>query len=103
VDRRNQIEAGVVIGVGMALNALTHVDCVALLVTGVKILISRPRFYWGEAGNSLNPRASRFLCRLREKQSRLTTVTFCPTRMAGADTSTLKPHGLGVDPLSPAS
>jgi thiosulfate reductase cytochrome b subunit len=28
---------------------------VALLVTGVEILISHPRFYWGEVGNSLTP------------------------------------------------
>jgi thiosulfate reductase cytochrome b subunit len=27
----------------------------ALLVTGVEILISHPRFYWGEAGNALSP------------------------------------------------
>jgi thiosulfate reductase cytochrome b subunit len=27
----------------------------ALLVTGVEILISHPRFYWGEAGNALAP------------------------------------------------
>ena len=27
----------------------------ALLVTGVEILISHPRFYWGEVGNSLTP------------------------------------------------
>jgi thiosulfate reductase cytochrome b subunit len=27
----------------------------ALLVTGVEILISHPRFYWGETGNSLTP------------------------------------------------
>jgi thiosulfate reductase cytochrome b subunit len=28
---------------------------VALLVSGVEILISHPRFYWGEAGNILSP------------------------------------------------
>jgi thiosulfate reductase cytochrome b subunit len=28
---------------------------VALLVTGVEILISHPRFYWGEAGNIFTP------------------------------------------------
>ena len=27
----------------------------ALLVTGVEILISHPRFYWGETGNALTP------------------------------------------------
>src|SRR5690349_12993091 len=29
----------------------------ALLVSGVEIVISHPRFYWGEAGNVLNPPA----------------------------------------------
>src|ERR1700755_465059 len=27
----------------------------AVLVSGIEILISHPRFYWGEAGNSLTP------------------------------------------------
>jgi thiosulfate reductase cytochrome b subunit len=34
---------------------ITVISFVALLVTGVEILISHPRFYWGETGNSLNP------------------------------------------------
>ncbi|HTU46331.1 MAG TPA: cytochrome b/b6 domain-containing protein [Bryobacteraceae bacterium] len=34
---------------------ITTVCFVALLVTGVEILISHPRFYWGEAGNVLTP------------------------------------------------
>jgi thiosulfate reductase cytochrome b subunit len=33
---------------------ITTVSFLALLVTGVEILISHPRFYWGEAGNVLN-------------------------------------------------
>jgi thiosulfate reductase cytochrome b subunit len=32
---------------------LTTICFLALLVTGVEILISHPRFYWGETGNSL--------------------------------------------------
>jgi len=32
---------------------LTAVAFAALLVTGVEIVISHPRFYWGETGNSL--------------------------------------------------
>jgi Prokaryotic cytochrome b561 len=32
---------------------ITVISFVALLVTGVEILISHPRFYWGEVGNSL--------------------------------------------------
>src|SRR3954470_19019705 len=34
---------------------ITAVCFLALLVTGVEILISHPRFYWGEAGNVLTP------------------------------------------------
>ncbi len=34
---------------------LTFVASVALLVTGVEILISHPRFYWGETGNVNTP------------------------------------------------
>ena len=34
---------------------VTLVSVVALLVTGVEILISHPRFYWGEVGNSGTP------------------------------------------------
>ena len=34
---------------------ITVISFIALLVTGVEILISHPRFYWGEVGNSLMP------------------------------------------------
>jgi thiosulfate reductase cytochrome b subunit len=34
---------------------ITVISFVALLVTGVEILISHPRFYWGEVGNSKTP------------------------------------------------
>ena len=34
---------------------ITVVSFVALLVTGIEILISHPRFYWGETGNSGTP------------------------------------------------
>ena len=34
---------------------ITTLAFLALLVTGVEILISHPRFYWGEAGNVLTP------------------------------------------------
>ena len=34
---------------------LTVLAFLALLLTGVEILISHPRFYWGEAGNVLTP------------------------------------------------
>ena len=34
---------------------ITTVSFFALLVSGVEILISHPRFYWGEAGNVMTP------------------------------------------------
>ena len=34
---------------------ITFIAFVALLVTGIEIVISHPRFYWGEVGNSLTP------------------------------------------------
>ena len=34
---------------------ITAVCFLALLVSGVEILISHPRFYWGETGNNLTP------------------------------------------------
>src|SRR2546423_471488 len=34
---------------------ITTVCFLALLVSGVEILISHPRFYWGETGNVLTP------------------------------------------------
>ncbi len=34
---------------------ITTLAFLALLVTGVEILLSHPRFYWGEAGNALSP------------------------------------------------
>jgi thiosulfate reductase cytochrome b subunit len=34
---------------------ITVISFVALLVTGLEIVISHPRFYWGEVGNSLTP------------------------------------------------
>jgi len=34
---------------------MTTLCSLALLVSGVEILISHPRFYWGEAGNVLSP------------------------------------------------
>jgi thiosulfate reductase cytochrome b subunit len=42
-----------------ALVRATHwiiaLSCLALLVSGIEILISHPRFYWGENGNVLTP------------------------------------------------
>src|SRR5215510_11800971 len=34
---------------------LTTLCFLALLISGIEIVISHPRFYWGEAGNVLTP------------------------------------------------
>ena len=34
---------------------ITALSFLALLVTGLEIVVSHPRFYWGETGNSLTP------------------------------------------------
>jgi thiosulfate reductase cytochrome b subunit len=34
---------------------VTAICCLALLVSGIEIVISHPRFYWGENGNALTP------------------------------------------------
>ena len=34
---------------------ITVISFFALLISGVEILISHPRFYWGEVGNALTP------------------------------------------------
>lgn len=34
---------------------ITTIAFLALLVSGIEILLSHPRFYWGEAGNALTP------------------------------------------------
>src|ERR1700728_4155552 len=39
---------------------ITTVCFVALLVSGVEIVISHPRFYWGETGNVLTPALFKF-------------------------------------------
>jgi thiosulfate reductase cytochrome b subunit len=39
---------------------VTTLCFLALLVTGIEILISHPRFYWGEAGNVLTPALFKF-------------------------------------------
>src|SRR6516225_5162046 len=34
---------------------LTTISFLALLISGLEIVVSHPRFYWGEAGNVLTP------------------------------------------------
>ena len=36
-------------------HCITAISFIALLISGVEILISHPRFYWGETGNKLTP------------------------------------------------
>src|SRR5580692_3228978 len=53
------LQAKTVVARHSALVRVTHwittLCFLALLVSGVEILISHPRFYWGEAGNALTP------------------------------------------------
>src|SRR6516162_3550409 len=34
---------------------LTTISFLALLISGLEIVVSHPRFYWGESGNVLTP------------------------------------------------
>jgi thiosulfate reductase cytochrome b subunit len=43
------------LGVVRVTHWITTVSFLALLLTGVEILLSHPRFYWGEAGSVLTP------------------------------------------------
>ena len=51
VEGRNPIRHALFVRVAHWLTALAFL---ALLVTGVEILLSHPRFYWGESGNALS-------------------------------------------------
>ena len=75
---------------------ITVIAFFALLVSGVEIVISHPRFYWGETGN-VNTRPL-FTLPILHRGIRFlpATATCCPTRMAGAGISTFRPHGLAV-------
>jgi hypothetical protein len=61
---------------------ITTIAFFALLLSGAEIVISHPRFYWGETGNvGMRPLFRR------------ATATCCLTRMVGAARSTFRPHG----------
>ena len=65
----------------------------ALLVTGIEILISHPRFYWGETGNvQMKPL---FILHIPSSRNwcRQATATSYPIKTAGAAPYTSKPHG----------
>jgi hypothetical protein len=74
---------------------ITVVSFFALLISGAEIVISHPRFYWGEVGNALTPPMFTLpIPASRNTVFRLATASCWPTRMAGAGISTLRPHGL---------
>jgi len=72
---------------------LTALCFFALLVSGIEILISHPRFYWGEAGNA----STQPLFVIPIPASRSTVPTgygfVLPDQTAGAAISTLKRPG----------
>lgn len=59
VDRLASLENRIVAPRHAAFVRVTHwlttLSVVALLVSGLEIVISHPRFYWGESGNVLTP------------------------------------------------
>ena len=68
----------------------------ALLVSGVEIVISHPRFYWGETGNDLT--TPLFSCRFPPRGIWCPPATgmCCQTRTAGAAICTFKRPGYVV-------
>jgi len=64
----------------------------ALLVTGIEILISHPRFYWGETG-SVNTTPLFKIRLLRQGPWCRQDIACCRTRTGGAALSTFKLHG----------
>jgi thiosulfate reductase cytochrome b subunit len=59
LDRRPAVETRVDVprhaGLVRTTHWLTSVCALALLVSGLEIVVSHPRFYWGETGNVLTP------------------------------------------------
>ena len=70
---------------------ITVICFFALLISGVEILISHPRFYWGETGNVLT--RPLFQIPIPSSRSMVPTGYGCPTRMAGAGISTFWRRG----------
>ena len=80
-------------------HSLDHHPCfLALLVTGVEILISHPRFYWGETGNALTPPLFKLPIPASRAPCPPATATCFPTRTAGAAISTSNPPGCWYSP-----
>src|SRR5690348_7371903 len=65
----------------------------ALLVSGLEIVVSHPRFYWGEVGNVNTPALFKIPVHPRGIWSPRATVTFFRTRTAGAAISISNPPG----------
>jgi hypothetical protein len=61
---------------------LTTVCFLALLLSGIEILISHPRFYWGETGNVMTPSLFDLPIPAARPWVRTGTGSFCRTRTA---------------------
>ena len=66
----------------------------ALLITGSEILISHPRFYWGQTGHDLTPTYFESRYPPRGVWFRPATDTHSPTKTAGAALFTFRRPGL---------
>src|SRR5260370_25050151 len=73
---------------------LTTVCVLALLLSGIEILISHPRFYWGETGNVMTPSLFDLPIPASRPWYTQATGSCCQTKTAGAGISTSKPPGL---------
>ena len=82
---------------------LTVIAFAALLVTGAELVISHPRFYWGETGNVNMRRSSACPSPLRATPSTMATAPPCPTRTAGAAISISNRHGSSFLPAPPTA
>ena len=76
---------------------LTTLCFLALLVSGLEIVVSHPRFYWGESGNVPAPALFSLADFPRRGQpSRPGMASCCRTRTAGAAISISRRRGLLV-------
>jgi hypothetical protein len=72
---------------------LTTFCFLALLVSGFEIVISHPRFYWGESGNVLTPALFSLPIPASPQPSRPAMASCCRIRTAGAARSISRRRG----------
>ena len=74
---------------------ITALCFLALAITGAQIVISHPRFYWGETGNVLTPALFELpIPASRSSVKNPATITCSRTRTDGAGLYTFKLRGL---------